>query len=230
MIKSISKYQAATAIAVFFHTIGLFGILFFDREFFIRTTPYNLVLSFLLLLWTQFDRNSWFWIFVGSCFVVGVAVEVIGVNTSLLFGHYRYGEALGLRFKEVPLLIGINWFIVIYCCGVSINTLLMKLMSRLPAGSEPKAQTLKALSVVVDGATLAVVFDWLMEPVAVKLNYWQWLGDGSIPFFNYVCWFVVSILLLLVFHYGKFEKRNNFAVNLLLIQVMFFLLLRTFLD
>lgn len=230
MIQSINKYQAATAIAVFFHTIGLFGILFFDREFFIRTTPYNLVLSFLLLLWTQFDRNIWFWIFLGSCFVAGVAVEVIGVNTSLLFGNYRYGEALGLQFMEVPLMIGINWFIVIYCCGVSVNSLLMKLISGLPAGSEPKSKTLQALSVVVDGATLAVVFDWLMEPVAVKLNYWKWLGDGSIPFFNYVCWFVVSILLLLVFHYGKFEKRNNFAVNLLLIQVMFFLLLRTFLD
>ncbi len=230
MIQSINKYQAATAIAVFFHIIGLFGILFFDREFFIRTTPYNLVLSFLLLLWTQFDRNIWFWIFLGSCFVAGVAVEVIGVNTSLLFGNYRYGEALGLQFMEVPLMIGINWFIVIYCCGVSVNSLLMKLISGLPAGSEPKSKTLQALSVVVDGATLAVVFDWLMEPVAVKLNYWKWLGDGSIPFFNYVCWFVVSILLLLVFHYGKFEKRNNFAVNLLLIQVMFFLLLRTFLD
>ena len=230
MIQSVSKYQAATAIAVFFHTIGFFGILFFNREFFIGTTPYNLVLSFLLLVWTQFDRNAWFWIFVGTCFVVGVAVEVIGVNTSLLFGNYRYGEALGLRFREVPILIGINWFIVIYCCGVSVNALLMKLVNGLPAGKEQQAKTLKALSVVVDGATLAVLFDWLMEPVAVKLNYWKWLGDGSIPFFNYVCWFVVSILLLLVFHYGKFEKRNNFAVNLLLIQVMFFLLLRTFLD
>ena len=40
---------------------------------------------------------------------------------------------------------------------------------------------MKALSVIIDGATLAVFFDWLMEPVAVKLGYWTWNGDGIDP-------------------------------------------------
>ena len=86
---------------------------------------------------------------------------------------------------------------------------------------------LKSLSVIIDGATLAVFFDWLMEPVAVKLGYWQWI-NGEIPFFNYVSWFIISIILLSVFQHSKFSKHNKFAVNLLLIQLMFFLLLRTF--
>ena len=74
------------------------------------------------------------------------------------------------------------------------------------------------------------VFDWLMEPVAVKLGYWVWQGDGSIPMLNYICWFLISLLLLAVFHFAKFNKQNKFAVNLLLTQLMFFLLLRTFLK
>ena len=85
------------------------------------------------------------------------------------------------------------------------------------------------LSIMVDGATLAVLFDWLMEPAAVKLGYWKWLGNGEIPLYNYMCWFVISMLLLFVFHKLQFNKQNKFAVNLLLIQAMFFLLLRTFL-
>ena len=230
MTKAITKYQVATAIAVLFHAIGLTGILFFDRDFFIQTTPFNLLLMFVLLVWTQFERNTWFWIFLAACVVIGISVEIIGVNTGLLFGNYQYGAALGIKLKKVPLLIGVNWFIIMYCCGVAVHTLLMKIINGLPADAAPRSKNLKALSVIVDGATLAVLFDWLMEPVAVKLNYWIWNGNGTIPFYNYVCWFLVSILLLLVFHFGKFEKQNKFAVNLLLIQVMFFLILRTFLN
>ena len=66
-----------------------------------------------------------------------------------------------------------------------------------------------------------------MEPVAIQLGYWKWSGD--IPVFNYACWFLVSLVLLLFFHFLKFDKENKFAVDLLLIQSMFFLLLRTFL-
>ena len=230
MTKTINKYKVATAIAILFHTIGLTGILFFNRDFFIQTTPFNLLLMFVLLVWTQFERNTWFWIFLAACVVIGISVEIIGVNTGLLFGNYQYGAALGIKLKKVPLLIGVNWFIIMYCCGVAVHTLLMKIINGLPADAAPRSKNLKALSVIVDGATLAVLFDWLMEPVAVKLNYWIWNGNGTIPFYNYVCWFLVSILLLMVFHFGKFEKQNKFAVNLLLIQVMFFLILRTFLN
>lgn len=230
MNKRFSPYQIATALAVLFHAIGLNGILFFDREFFIHTTPFNLLLMFVLLVWTNEENNRWFWIFVIACFVVGVSVEIVGINTGLLFGNYNYGEALGIQFKNVPLLIGINWFIVIYCSGISVHTLLMKIVNKLPENNIGASKSLKALSVIVDGATLAVIFDWLMEPVAVKLNYWQWNGDGSIPLYNYICWFIVSILLLAVFHFCKFNKQNKFAVNLLLIQIMFFLVLRNFLH
>jgi bisanhydrobacterioruberin hydratase len=87
---------------------------------------------------------------------------------------------------------------------------------------------LKAISVIVDGATLAVFIDWIMEPVAVQLGYWKW--NGEIPIYNYICWFVVAIAMLAIFHFCKFNKQNKFAVHLLMIQVLFFLLLRTFLN
>jgi len=230
VLNRVTKFDIATAIAVLFHTIGLVGLLFFDKAFFLAATPFNLLLSFALLIWTQTEKNLHFIIFFIVCFLVGVIVEIIGINTGVLFGDYTYGKVLGFQFKNVPLLIGINWFIIIYCSGISIHTLLINAINRvaLDKGSPPTA--LKALSVIVDGATLAVFFDWLMEPVAVKLGYWVWNGDGSIPLFNYICWFVVSLILLAIFHFSKFDKQNKFAVNLLLIQLMFFLLLRTFLN
>ena len=225
-----SKFQVATAIAVLFHTIGITGLLFFDKKFFLQSTPVNLLLMFVLLVWTQKEKNIYFFLFLATSFCVGVVVEIIGINTGILFGDYTYGNVLGYKVQNVPLLIGINWFITIYCSGISIHTLLMKAINRISADTGKNPMALKALSVIIDGATLAVFFDWLMEPVAVKLGYWSWNGDGSIPLFNYFCWFLVSILLLTLFHFTKFNKQNKFAVNLLLIQLMFFLILRTFLN
>ena len=230
MLNRFSKFDIATAIAILFHTIGLIGLLFFDKTFFLAATPVNLLLSFALLIWTQTSKNISFFLFLLICFAVGISVEIVGINTGILFGDYTYGNVLGPKVKNVPILIGINWFIIIYCSGISTHTLLMKAITRIATDTGKNPMALKALSVIIDGATLAVFFDWLMEPVAVKLGYWVWNGDGSIPMLNYICWFVVSLLLLISFHFAKFNKQNKFAVNLLLIQLMFFLLLRTFLK
>lgn len=182
-----------------------------------------------LLFYTQDKKSLSFYLFFVACFVVGIGVEVIGTSTGWLFGQYAYGTVLGPGIFSVPFIIGVNWFIIIYCCGVSIYTLLSKLTARLSEQTGLPGKSIQTLSVVFDGATLAVIFDWLIEPVAVKLGYWRWLGSGDIPIYNYFCWFIISMLLLFIFHRFDFKKRNKFAVNLLLIQAMFFLLLRTFL-
>jgi putative membrane protein len=228
-LKAFSKYQLATAIAVLFHTIGLIGMLFFKSEGFVKTTPVNLLLMAGLLFYTQDKKNLSFYIFFAACFVIGILVEIIGTSTGWLFGEYAYGVVLGPGIFSVPFIIGINWFIIIYCCGVSIQMLLTRLTAKLSEQTGLPAKSIQTLSVVIDGATLAVMLDWLIEPVAVKLGYWKWLQTGDIPFYNYVCWFIISMVLLLLFKRLDFSKQNKFAVNLLLIQAMFFLLLRTFL-
>lgn len=163
-----------------------------------------------------------------TAIVVGIVVEIIGVNTSILFGEYSYGKVLGMQIKNVPLIIGVNWFIVMYCCGISTNTLLQKAITTIAKETKTPPKSLKAMSVIIDGATIAVFLDWIMEPVALKLGYWQWKTE-AIPMYNYLCWFVISMGLLSVFHFCTFNKQNKFAIHLLLIQAMFFLLLRTFL-
>ena len=61
----------------------------------------------------------------------------------------------------------------------------------------------------------AVIFDWFLEPLAIRLGFWKW--DGEIPVYNYICWFVISLLLLALFHLCKFNKtkqiRSKFVTN-----------------
>ena len=229
MLQQYSKQQIATSIAVLFHCIGLAGILFYDAALFASLTPMNLLLSASLLVYTQKEKNNHFLLFASICFVVGYGVEYLGVNYQLLFGDYRYLSAMGFQWNNVPVVIGVNWFIMMYCCGISIQHFLNFMWNKLKDENQPRRRNVGFFAVIIDGALLATFFDWLMEPVAVKLGYWQWLGDGSIPVFNYVCWFVISALLMFLFRILSFSKQNQFAVNLLLIQFMFFLVLRTLL-
>ena len=230
MINRFSKYQLATGIAIFFHAIGLVGILFSENNFFIQSTPFNLLLSYILLVWTHPEKNNSFYFFIGIVFIVGFLSEVVGVNTGLLFGEYHYSKILGIQLFQVPILIAVNWFIIIYCSGIGTHVLLNKVINRVAKDYNEPSLKLKAMSVIFDGASLAVLFDWLMEPVAIKLGFWTWGGDGSVPFYNYFCWLLISILLLTVFNFFNFRKENKFAVNLLLTQALFFLILRTFLK
>lgn len=225
-----NKTATATSIATLFHVVGLTGILCIDPNFFSALTSLNMLVMLGLIIWTQNGKNRAFYFFILFCFIVGIAVETVGVHTGILFGDYMYRNVLGFSLNNVPLLIGVNWFIIIYCSGVTLYMLTNRIKAKVNLEQKVLYSRWSIYSVIVDGAMLAVLFDWIMEPVAVRLGFWKWLGDGSIPMLNYISWFAVSCVLLTVFSMLRFHKYNLFAVHLLLIQTMFFLLLRTFLP
>jgi putative membrane protein len=76
----------------------------------------------------------------------------------------------------------------------------------------------------VAGALAMVAFDWIMEPVAVATDMWNWT-NGQIPVKNYIDWFLVSAVLFLSIRIFKVELNNRLAGWLLLMQAVFFLLL-----
>lgn len=226
---SISKVQIATFIALLFHVSGCIGMLTSSKRWFVENTPLNLILMFVLLVWTQPKKNAPFFLFLVLAFATGMVTEMIGVHTGLLFGSYKYGTILGPALYQVPFLIGLNWFTVVYCSGILVHTFHQWLMKRATQKvGQPLSPALAFASLVVDSALLATFFDWVMEPVAMKLGYWSWAND-SIPFKNYLCWFLISAALLAAFRLLRFDKHNQFAVHLLLIQLLFFGALRTFL-
>ncbi len=201
-------------------------MLFYNRELFSSLTPYNLLLSAGLIVYTQQEKNWSFFIFLLICVVTGFTVEYAGVNYHLLFGSYEYLPAMGPQWKNVPVIIGLNWFIIMYCCGVSVQMLLNHLWNKLKEDDQPYRSNVGLVAVILDSALLATFFDWIMEPVAVELNWWKWTNE-TIPVFNYFSWLGVSIVLMILFRLFSFGKQNKFAVNLLLIQFLFFLILRT---
>jgi len=218
----------ALFIALLFHTSGAIGILCSPyKQWFINNTPLTLTIMAVLLIVTQQPKNKWFYVFLGLALATGIAAELTGVHTGWLFGQYSYGKVLGAKIWGVPWLIGINWFTIVYCAG-NIVYLFEEWMQKKLTGEIRYSSTLQVIAFAMDAALLATLFDWVLEPVAIKLGFWQW-QNNTVPLYNYLCWFGVSLALLVVFRKLPFSKHNQFAVHLFIIQLLFFLVLQTFL-
>ncbi|TSD64127.1 carotenoid biosynthesis protein [Inquilinus sp. KBS0705] len=201
--------RTAIIVIILFHFVGLVGLSVpTSRPLFLQLVPWHLLLMLLVLLTahTGFIKQSG--IFLLIMFVAGFAAEWVGVHQHWLFGNYTYGQTLGLKLLDIPLTIGINWFMLVYAAGVTMQR------SRLKS----------TFFRVITGALLLVVLDVLIEPVAIRFNYWAWAGN-SIPIKNYVCWFFVGAALLYVFELFKFKKQSIAAPVLLITQFVFFVLL-----
>ena len=196
-------------LVVVFYAVGYFGFVHSSYSgLFKFLIPFHLLLMLLLLVISHEDRNKSFWTFLPTTYVAGFVVELLGVNTGAIFGEYTYGPTLGLKFADIPLIIGVNWILVIYSTGVFMKEFGIK------------NQIIRALI----GAFLVTLLDVLIEPVAIKYEYWSW-ADFEVPCQNYVAWFIFSFGMLRFFYLMEFRKRNPVAIVLFITQFLFFLAL-----
>jgi putative membrane protein len=182
----------------------------------------------VLLMYNQSQKNKYFIGFAIIAFATGMFTEMIGVNTGLLFGNYSYGIVMGYKIKGVPLLIGVQWLVTVLSSGAIMHQFQFGIENRYRHAGLKIKPILHFISFVLDGAILATFFDFVMEPVAMKLGFWSW-QNNEVPNYNYWCWFVISALLLGLYKIMPFKKANQFAIHLFIIQLLFFIALRFFL-
>ena len=206
------KLPISIAVLVIFHLVGFWGMAFsHDSTYFQNLTPLNLLLTAFLLFINHQHFNSAFWLFFSGTFLAGFLAEVVGVHTGLLFGNYRYGEALGFKLWEVPVLIGLNWVILVYCTGI----LALKWQQSLFGAS-------------FLAALLMVLLDFFIEPVAVTFDYWSWKNE-VIPAWNFICWFGLAFILQLAFQHSRIDKTNRMAGPVFFTILAFFFALNLYL-
>ncbi|MFY0607345.1 MAG: carotenoid biosynthesis protein [Cyclobacteriaceae bacterium] len=201
----LSKNILLPAIVLVLHIVGAVGTISADyNELFLALTPLNLVLTTaIILIGYKGDIKKIAFGFI-SCTLLGFSIEVIGVITGWPFGEYTYGETLGLQLLNVPLVIGLNWFLLTYC--FYLITLLFRIHFLIKS-------CLASLGMVL--------LDHLIEPVAISLDYWSW-SSGNIPFSNFVAWFVISLGLQLILHKIKLKGPKVLALMIVLSQFLYF--------
>lgn len=108
--------------------------------------------------------------------VTGFFLEWFGATTGWVFGQYSYSEALQPQISGVPVAIGFAWLgLVLSAAGVVLHF--------FPEMSQ------RRLVLILASGVLMVFFDLIMEPAAMKLNYWQWTNNFP-PVQNFIVWFV----------------------------------------
>jgi putative membrane protein len=204
MLKKIKENFALLLIVPY--AVGLIGILLpVSRDFFLNLTPLMLWYSFFLAV-----VEEWHWVSKKLIFIVlGGAIafgaEYLGVNYGYLFGDYTYGTTLGYKFMAVPVLIGINWMML----TISARSFSGKLLNKFWVSA-------------LLAALIVTVFDFLLEPVAIRFGWWWW-SDGDIPLFNYLTWFGVAFILQLLL--GKVQVGKGRSFWIIIIQSIFFAVL-----
>jgi putative membrane protein len=189
----------------------------FTRTLFILITPLNLLFAAAFLFYGQ--RPARRVIITGTLIALAsFLIEAYGVNTGKIFGEYTYGRALGPALLNTPLIIGLNWFLLIYCTNV-ISRQLWDLMPVMNPGR--LASFTKFMFIVVAGSLLMVLYDLFLEPAAMRLDMWSWEGD-RVPARNYLAWFIFSALFHSVARMWGEEGINRRALPLFTVQLIFF--------
>lgn len=203
---TLNKVTWSVIVIILFHVVGAVGFMVpVLQPLFLHIVPFHLLLMLIVVLLNHYRLDEKFWLFALFIFAGGIFAEWIGVHKHWLFGYYQYGKTLGTKVFDIPLLIGVNWLLLIYGTGVLMQR------SRLKS----------VIARIITGAILLVLLDLLIEPVAIRFDYWSWT-NGSPPVKNYACWFGVSAVFLAVFEWCKFKPQNIVAPALLGVQFVFF--------
>lgn len=201
------KNTILIAVLIIFYSVGTVGTqLPAHRAFFLGLSDFNLLLTFVIALLAFEKLNLKEIFFLVICYLATMSAEWIGTSTGLLFGSYFYGQNLGETVVGVPLVIGLNWWILI-----------------IAASSITDYFKLKPLVSALVGALLMTLLDVIMEPVAIKSDFWHWENE-QIPMYNYVCWFLLTFILLVIKEKVSVSKANKVHSALFLIITLFFII------
>lgn len=207
-IKVTNKEIAVIIFLFIIYFVGIVGSFSpIWRNTVLPLSPITLLLSFLALIYTTPAPKKPIFLFILFSAIMGFVVELIGIHTGYLFGNYHYQQNLGVKIAEVPIVISINWALI--TLGAAQIAALI---------SENKYARM------VLAASVMLLFDIIMEPVAIKSQFWTWSG-GIIPTYNYVSWFLVGIFLQVIYFQKIVHRTNNVLVFLFTLMMIFFIVL-----
>lgn len=196
-----------------FYIVGLLGFSIpFTSDFFTVITPFALLFStYLLAVYHKQYSGKDIFVFL-LIYVLGFFIEVVGVNTGILFGSYFYGDALGPKILGTPLMIGVNWLFLSYT-SIAISERLSK----------------RFLIQIILAPSLMLLYDIVLENIAPLMDMWYWNDDLFLffpaPLKNFIAWWIIALLFTMIMKLSKINTKNMLAALVFVSQFLFFILL-----
>lgn len=153
-------------------------------------------------------------VFFAITAVVTYVMEWLGTHFGFPFGHYYYTNRLGPLLMDVPIVIPVQWFNILYVCYIMVNIILAG-GNRAEGQQEPVAtQELRLSSPVprilttsIAAGLFMVAWDFINDPYMVGVGTWVWtdpteffgLAFQGIPLSNFIGWVFTAALTALLF-------------------------------
>jgi putative membrane protein len=208
------QHQKLKTILLFsiFYSIGVAGVWIpATQGVFITMIPVAMLMSFVAILLFHRSLNSrntrliFFMIIL-----VSYLVEVAGVHSPMIFGNYIFGNGLGLKLFSTPLVIGINWAMLVYCSA--------SIMERFK---------LPVIVQIFFASVIMILYDIVLESVASFLDMWYWNGN-TVPLQHYLAWFVIALIFHGLVKWKKVKTENPLAPAIFICQFLFFVAILLF--
>lgn len=123
-------------------------------------------------------------------------IETIGVMTGFPYSSFYYLDSLGIKvFSTTPIVLLLTFSPLVFGAIYYATKI-----------------TNNKYKIFLSAVLFLVIFDLILDPVAVALNYWVWDNPGtyySIPFLNYLGWiFTASIVVGIYYYLNKFKTTK----------------------
>lgn len=201
------RQQTIIAIVTFFLLAGVVQYAL-GLTYVLNLTPVVIGILAALTVWF-WDASAKNRVYLAvTAIIIGMIVEIIGVNSGLIFGNYSYGPLLGLKIFGVPLLIGITWLLVTVSAWQIVSY-----------------SNLGKFAKIIVASGLVVMFDLVLEQFATAYGLWAW-QDAVIPLKNYITWFVVGGVIVTFYAFFAEQKAPSiFGAAMLPLMALFFWLM-----
>lgn len=206
--KNILTIAEVRKFILIFYSVAVLGFMIpWAHAVFVAIIPYALLLSvYLLGLYHERYSEKDIAVFLEIA-LMGFFIEVVGVKTGAVFGLYVYGDALGPKVLDTPLLISINWLFLTYA-----------------AYSISQRVSERWYVQVLLTPTLMLLYDLVLEQIAPLMDMWSW-ENSVVPFKNYLAWWVIGLVFTFSLRFFRVEVKNPLALILFFTQFLFFVIL-----
>lgn len=211
----MKQYKAllSVIILVILYAVGLIGLLSGLNA--MHNTPFSLLITPFLLFVAHSRFDTRFLAYSLIVFVCGFLVCWLGVSTGSIFGQFFYGNNLGYKLFDVPLIMGLSWLTSGYCSSIVAT----KIFSKAPESSFVTRNAQFVIPLV--GAGLVVLLQFFVEQAAPVYDFWYWKAQ-VVPLQNYTAWFAFSFAFNYLFYKLGIATDNKVAVWLYGLQMVFF--------
>jgi uncharacterized membrane protein len=146
--------------------------------------------------------------------LVTYLMEWLGTHYGIPFGNYFYTNQLGPMFMDVPIVIPVQWFNILYVSYIMTDIIVSGIESRKGKAKHDNVEESKLskafprmllISVIV--GLLMVSWDFINDPYMVGVGMWVWTDPTeflglvlfSIPLSNFLGWILTSVIAVLLF-------------------------------